>query len=481
MKKSLYLILPFLCLFINTNAQNEVDALRYSQSFRNASARSISMGGAFGALGADLSALSGNPAGLGVYRRAALSFTTGFGSIITESDFLDTKIEDGKNKPGMESYGIVFPVFRKTNTDWKSVNFGFSFNKINDFNKNVYMKGINNNSSMVNEFLYTANMNNEFDPFSDGLAWETYLIDYDSIGDYYYGDFEEGTSFGQEQSKSINTRGSMGEYTFSLGGNYNDYLYIGASISIQNISYYEDSEFMEDDPEDRINFFNWFTYGYSQETTGSGYNVKLGAIYRPLDWIRIGAAVHTPTYIKFKDYWDYSMETSIEDGEEPHFSDQWGENDSYQELTTPFKAMTSVALVVKKAGIISVDYEYVDYSSIRLSSRSNDYFYVDENQSIKDMYQKTSNLHIGAEYKLGNIAFRGGYALYGSPYQSSEINKDAFRTSISGGIGIRNNNFSIDLVIVNTKLDEYYFLYYDNPALLKSTTNRILATIGFRF
>ncbi|MFC2129081.1 OmpP1/FadL family transporter [Bacteroidota bacterium] len=482
MKKYIFIIIALTGMFITVNAQNEVDALRYSQTFQNATARSLSVGGAFGALGADLSVMGTNPAGIGIYKRAELSFTPGFYYNATESDFLNTKNTDSNNKMHFQSYGIVFPVFtQNNNSNLKNLNFGFSYNRIRDFNSNVYMEGINNNSSMVNEFVYTANTYSEFDIFSDGLAWETYLMDYDSIGGFYYGDFEEGSPFGQMQKKSISTRGSIGEYTFSIGGKFNDYVYFGASFSLQSLRYFEDSKFSEDDINNQIDYFNWFDYKYSQETTGNGYNFKLGAIVRPVDWLRVGAAIHSPTFFKFKDYWIYSMETSIEDGESPHFYDAQGENDSYQELTTPLKAIGSLAVIVKKAGIISIDYEYVDYSTSRLGSRSNDYFYTDENQAIKDMYKSTANIRIGGELRLGNISLRGGYGIFGSPYKSTEVNSDAFYKTLSAGIGFRSNNFFLDLVIVNRQIEESYFLYYENEATLNSSSNRILATFGFRF
>jgi len=481
MKKSYYLIIPLLFIFLSSMGQNEVDALRYSHSLRNGTARYLSMGGAFGALGADMSALNSNPAGLGVYRRAEISFTPGFYNHSVQSTFLNNKIDDSRVKQEIDNIGIVFPVYRKTNSPWKSVNFGFSYNLSNNFESNIYMEGINNNSSMVNEFIYSANNSENWDPFYDELAWETYLMDYDTISGRYFGDFEEGTTYGQRQSKSIVTSGSMGEYTFSLGGNYGDNLYIGASFSLQKIDYKEDSKYEENDRDNKIDYFNWFRYGYSQETTGKGWDFKLGILYRPVDWLRLGASVHSPKYIKFKDWWNNDMETSIEDGEDPHYLDKWGENDSWQELTTPYKAIVSAAVVLKKVGIISVDYEFIDYSYSRLGSSSNDYFYTEENRAIREMYRKTGNLHIGAEYKFGDFSFRGGYAMYGSPYESDQVNADAFHRSISGGIGYRSNNFSLDLVIVNTSHEENYFLYYENPAILKSTTNRILATFGFRF
>ncbi len=62
------------------SGQNEIDILRYSYQEALGTTRTMSMGGAYGALGADLACLSGNPAGIGMYRRGDAGITTGFAS-----------------------------------------------------------------------------------------------------------------------------------------------------------------------------------------------------------------------------------------------------------------------------------------------------------------------------------------------------------------------------------------------------------------
>ena len=54
--------------FSFAQAQYVEDAFRFSNSTINGTARILGMGGAQTALGADLSSISGNPAGLGFYR-----------------------------------------------------------------------------------------------------------------------------------------------------------------------------------------------------------------------------------------------------------------------------------------------------------------------------------------------------------------------------------------------------------------------------
>jgi hypothetical protein len=74
--KKLILLTGILCAAGTINAQTHADALRYSQHYLSGTtARSVGMGGAFGALGGDFSTLSTNPAGIAVYRGSELTFS----------------------------------------------------------------------------------------------------------------------------------------------------------------------------------------------------------------------------------------------------------------------------------------------------------------------------------------------------------------------------------------------------------------------
>jgi hypothetical protein len=153
-------------------------------------------------------------------------------------------------------------------------------------------------------------------------------------------------------------------------------------------------------------------------------------------------------------------------------------------VNTPFKAIGSMSFVVKKRALISIDYEYVDYSNIRM--RGDGYDFSDENEAIQTAYVATGNIKAGLEYKVGPFSLRAGYGLYGSPYASDQINKDAFYTTYSGGFGIKENNFSFDLAYMYTDHSEEYFMYNPQYVSLESTTinsnkNKIVATFGFKF
>ncbi len=477
MKK--YILIAFVLVFgTGAWAQNEQDALRYSQTFYGGSARTVSMGGAFGALGGDFGALSINPAGIALYRQGEFSFTTNFNSMNTEASYLGSKMSDSWYKMGFSHFGVVVPIKsrRDAESGTNSLNFGFGYNKLKDFNNTVAIKAVNNSNSLVDEFVYTANKYDDWDSFTDGLAWETFLIDYDSLTGVYYSDFDV-SGYGQTQKRTITTKGGIGEYLFSLGANLGNKVYVGGSVGVQRAEYEETWIHTETDPTDIIDYFEQFSFRNVLYTTGTGLNVKFGFIARPIDWLRVGGAIHTPTFFKLKDDFTSSMSTDLADGESTHVYDANGEYN--YELTTPFRAIGSLAFILKQFAIISVDYEYVDYASARL--RGSDYDFFDENQAVSNRYRAANNIRLGGEFHLGPMFFRGGYALYGTPYVSGEPNDIQVYQALSGGFGYRTAAFFMDLGLVRSGFDQKYFLYNENAADLTNSKTRFMATLGFRF
>lgn len=488
MKK--YILIAFVTfLSLGVWAQNEQDALRLSTTLYGGSARTMSMGGAFGALGGDFGALSINPAGVALYRQSEFSFTPSFSLTSSEALYLGNKTSDSEYKGGINQFGFVIPLKSRDRIEESSNNvvFGFGYNKLKDFSGSFAMQGINNQNSLVDEFVYTANMYDDWDPFTDGLAWETYLIDTVTIDPYsnpyvlYYSDFDppfaDGPFYGQNQRRTVNKQGGIGEYLFSLGANLGHKLYVGGSLGIQRVEYKETWIHTERDPDDLIYYFNEFSFRNVLYTKGSGVNVKLGFIARPTEFLRVGGSIHTPTFFSLNDDFTATMSTDLDDGEGIHESEAYGEY-SY-DITTPFRAVGSVAFVLKQMAILSLDYEYVDYSSARL--RGSDYDFFDENQAISNRYKATSNLRLGGEVHFGPMFFRGGYALYGTPYAADEPNNINVYQAISGGVGYRTSGIYVDLGVIRSGFDQKYFLYGENAADLTTSKMQFVGTVGFRF
>jgi hypothetical protein len=468
-------------------AQNEVDALRYSQVYYQGTARSMAMGGAFGALGADFSALSTNPAGLGLYRSSEFTFTPEISTGKTFSSYNGMTGEDSRTNLAISNLGFVFtnPVPEgSTNTPWKYYQFAFGMNRSNSFNNRAFVRGDNPDHSLVDVYLDEVWNVNPQDiesnfPFDIYPAWYVYVLDTirDVNGDLIYtSPVPQG---GIRQQELFKSWGSTSEWLFSGSANMNDRLFFGATLGLPYVRYFEETRYSEIDIADTIPFFDNWNYSETLETRGWGINLKLGIIAWPVDWLRVGAAFHTPTYYYgLKDIWYTSTDAQLG----PDYNRKDSPTGEYEyELSTPLKAIGSVALIIGKYGSLSADYEFVDYSNMKL--RALDYNFTGENDAINALYGSTSNLRFGTEWRYSNFSFRGGYAIYGSPYAQGE--NDEYQT-YSFGIGYSERDFSLDLAYVHGERSRDYYLYSSanyttNAARQTYTSDHFALTARFKF
>jgi long-subunit fatty acid transport protein len=213
---------------------------------------------------------------------------------------------------------------------------------------------------------------------------------------------------------------------------------------------------------------------------GTGFNLKMGAIYRVTDWMRLGIAVHSPSFYNINDQYDSEMFATNDTGRTFQYSSPHGEYD--YNITTPFRAIGSLAFIIGKQGLISADYEFVDYSDAYLDSEFESY--IDANNAIENNFTAASNLRVGGEIKLDPFSLRGGAAYYASPYVSG-FNTDASRMSYSAGFGIKENGYFLDFAYVLTKYSENYYLYDRSfnvePAKLDLTSSHFAVTFGVTF
>lgn len=457
MQKKLFIAVIGWLSFSSASAQNDIDAMRYSQLTFGGTARFASMAGSMGALGGDISTLSFNPAGIAIFKKTELTISPAIFSQTTSSVYNGNTSSDRKLNLNIGNIGLVASInllSDKNTSGWENINFGFAHNRTNNFHNRMDIQADNKTSSLLDVFVANANGNTdaEFDGFSTNLAWQTWLINPDTSGTLLYNHVIP--NYGIKQRKLVETTGSMGETVISFGANYKSKLYLGGTFGIVRVRYDEESTFEEIDEQDTIANFKSFTYGQNLSTSGNGVNLKLGAIYRPNDWVRIGAAVHTPTSISLNDKFSTFMKSDLENGITYDTVSADGEFD--YRITTPFRAIGSVGFIINKIGLINAEYEYIDYSTAQLHARPNPFS--DVNTLIRSKYTSTGNLRVGGEVRLDPIAIRLGYALYGSPFKNNE-NKNANRSSYTAGIGYRQDHFYIDFAYVLTKYTEYNYLY----------------------
>jgi long-subunit fatty acid transport protein len=482
MKKLIFMgVTGILCSF-TSYAQNDIDAMRYSQLTFGGTARFASMGGSMSALGGDFSVLSFNPAGIAIYKKTELSITPSIFSQTTTSEYNGKTSSDRKLNFNLGNIGIVTSYkVRDTTIGWKTLNFGFGYNRTNNFHNRTDAVGRSYGSLLD---VYVANANghssNNFDGFSTGLAWTTYLINpIDPLApdSPYYNHVLP--NYGQLQHRSTETRGSMGELVFSFGGNYKEIFLIGGTLGVVRAKYEEEVTYQETDDQDTIGGFNSFKYIQNLSTEGTGVNFKLGVIVKANDWLRLGAAVHTPTGIKLSDNYYSYMESDLDSN--VTYSDSSKDGSFNYSVVTPFRILASAGFIINKIGLLNIEYEYLDYSTAQLYSHPN--VFTDVNTSIRSKYTSTGNLRIGGEVRFDPIAFRLGYALYGSPFKSGD-NKLASRSSYTAGIGYRINNFFIDFAYVlsmYTEKNYFYSPFYADPVKNNYKASSFMVSLGVRF
>ncbi|MDR1866225.1 MAG: hypothetical protein LBR08_11725 [Bacteroidales bacterium] len=503
MKKVIFIL--FFCVVALNHAvsQNAWDAMRLSQQYAGGTARSLSMSGAFGALGGDLSTLTTNPAGVAVYRGSefaftpALSFTNNNATLYNSPNF-----KENMARFNFSNIGYIYTWNSYRDKGVQSVTFGMAYNRLNNFSSDAYID-TRVGSSMMNEFVWNANggesgiplPDNALDTHYERLAYDTYAIDYDnnSTPPVYYNDYiNRANNFSdQPMKRTMGYRGGIGEYAFSLGANISNQVYIGATWGIDDVT---SEEFFTHEERPEFNYLNNFIFKSRYLIKGWGMNFKTGVIYRPINLIRIGAAIHTPTRYWLNSELTTSMETFFNtspDNKADHF---YSETDLPSEnrfkLISPWRYMLSAAIVVGSFGLVSCDAEFVDYSAAKFLPQSE--FGIPMNEDIANGYRNTVNLKAGAEFRLGDISLRGGVAHYGTPHRDEVIKNDDFENrgtiSYSGGIGFRRSNFYMDAAYIYTQYAKYHYSMYDDPyndgqvrAVLQDTNHKIAVTVGFKF
>lgn len=487
MKKIGVLLIGFF-YFTQISAQNEIDALRYSKQNIFGTAKFSSMGGAFGSLGGDFSSLSLNPAGIAFYQNSEMTITPGFSIIETNASLKGNTFINNKFNEDISEIGFIISGVNESQ-EWKRINIGFGWNKIADYNNYFYTEAENNISSLSDLLLQQANGNTieNLNSFGSNLAFWSDLIDLqnnsvDTITNWYA--FDNGNyishvigNSNKTQSKTLNSKGKMGEFVFSIGTSFEEKIYLGATISIPSIEYNENSVYTENNFEDTTYTINSFTYTEDIRAYGDGVNLKLGAIVRIGENTKIGGSIHTPSYISMEEEYKTSISTQWDDREEFRETSPLGYFN--YDIITPWKVVGSFSTIFNQQFLISADIEQTDYSFTRMYS---DYYqFTDENNLIEDTYTTATNIRVGSEVKFNPFSLRVGYGLYGSPLKD---NPEYETENYSIGIGINMQSIFCDVSYSISKQISNHAMYNSESeefTLVNTDSHYLLFTLGYRF
>ena len=475
--KQLFVFWLLSLLTVAAAAQSSNDALRYSQTTAGSTARSAAVGGSFGALGADFSAVNNNPAGLGLYQKSELTLTSAINFTNTESNYIGTTTDDNRSNFNLNNAGLVLA--GKDRSDF-NLNYALGFNRVANYNQQFMLNAYNNQNSISGYYADIANgipeeQLIEARPLDAGLAYYTFLINPTEPGGSEYTAVAPNGNVQQTQT-TIN-KGGRDEYLLSLGGNYKDKLYFGATLGLPYTHFTSETDYSESQISDPVNGLVSYKQIDKFKTTGLGVNGKFGLIYRFGDAFRAGLAAHTPTLNTLKDVYSSSFTSSFVSGPDIPFQSS-EEFQSEYSVTSPWRFQVSAAGVFKKLGFLSAEYEWVDYSQMEIGFNNDVGSELLVNEDIRTRFQAASNLRVGAEGAIKNFRIRGGYSFYGSPYKTA----DSPTQALSVGLGVREDKLFADVAFVRQLNETTYTPYTDAPtATLNSSRNSLLVSLGFRF
>jgi hypothetical protein len=516
-------------------AQSSVDALQTTQPGFRGTARYMSMGGAFTALGGDLTAVTQNPAGIGVYRRSEIGVSLDLNFNNSKSD----GVGFNKTKFACNNFGYIGTV--KLKGAMETFSFGASYNRLNQFSRRTRGYASSAGTSLSN---YIAGFMNGVDEsnLNFGTNYNPYEADVDWLGALAYNSYLinplSGNSSSYKGLYGSNTKtdsqldvyedGYVDEYNITFGGNFSNVVYWGIGLAINDIEYKRYTNYSED--MSNANAYNayhggiisnsdaYYELSNDKRITGTGWKVDFGLIFKPVNELRIGASVHTPTYYDLKTdyqadlYYEYSDPTlQVSTNNNPTSGTEYTDYASFDwRLRTPWRFALGVAGVIGNNAIISVDYERQAYNDMKIENKVYDNWgggtYQENTTMNEDIrnYTRAGNIfRVGLEYRLTpQLSIRAGYNVQTSNIKSevSDANYDintsgtdpsyAFdKTTQNGsfGLGYRFGNWYLDGAYVHGSRESTLHPYTTSttgtaPSFkVTDTNNSIVVSLGYRF
>lgn len=488
-------------LAIPAMAQETYESANIATEDLNGTARYVGMGGAMEALGADISTISTNPAGIGLFRKSGISFSMGATSVKGD----DTSVGDKLNITGKKapmSFDQIGFVYANETSQGNFINCAFNYHKSRNFNqilshmsalngaalnKIPYQKGVigdarkggyyvdfNEDDDLIGYYSELSPVTSQCFSQVDYLLWNAFLVDKDDGNAYYYNGYDY--LFAREQ------QGYISNFDLNLSGNHNDRIYWGITFGIKDVNYKHDQVYSEDLDDSKGNAAGYYDMVDSRDITGQGFDIKAGIIFRPIDAspLRIGLSIATPTWYELRSSnytqiinkgYDEQYKHAI--GLEPSYS--WSDEHKYK-LFTPWKFGASLGYTIGKEIALGASYEYADYSSIDNRNITGVDFNLDGSSTTASESDKVMNRHtekslcgvstlkLGAEYKpMPELAIRAGYNYVSQMYEdkaerTTMLNADGCYYSsttdfvnwkatnrFTFGVGFNIDNFNIDV------------------------------------
>ena len=523
-------------------AQTQYDAARIVGTELNGTARFVGMGGAMGALGADISVIGTNPAGIALFRSHNVSTSFGFNKNMTSSTFNGTKVSDSRTKASYDQIGFVYSNKIGNKTNLRYLNFGFNYHKAANFNRQFSSKGALNGSSLswqMADMMLGAGYGSQ-ESYDEVLDAENPYT-----SEYFYGtpflglmgartglvdDFTDNEGFtmlgwnGDMGEYYSREEGGINQYDFNMSFNVQDRYYFGVTLGVYDVNYNRYSSYSEtlldDKGADNGNFTlnNWFS------TQGTGYDLKFGFIARPFEYspFRVGFAIHTPVWYMLTDRYTATLDTDVLAMPEPYTENlsQYLNPDYVWDyrMRTPWKFNVNMGTTFSGVLAVGAEYEYSDYSYINYKDY-NGYDLSSSNIATDKYLKGVHTLKLGMEAMLTpSFSFRAGYNYVTSAFKDGsaryipnvETLQDKYiwfdetrtdpeyhnikaRNTITLGLGYSGRVVYADVAYKYDFYKSDFFMFDDyindginiidrnNSALVDHNRHQVLFTVGCRF
>lgn len=511
MKTNFISLVFFLCASTRLFSQDMTDAMRYAQDNVNGTARFNAMGGAFGALGGDFSAININPAGSIVFSNSQIAVSLSSNTIKNKSNYFGTSTTENNFTFDLNQLGGVF-VFNNEDkkSDWKKFSLALNYENRNNFDNQVFTSGTNPNQSIADYFLFYANANGGIflnnlelqtgESISDlygylgsnlgygaqqaFLGYQAYVIDpatdYDDNSNRNYVSLVP-TGGNYYQENYFESTGYNGKLSFNAATQYKDQLYLGATINSHFSDYKQTTSFYENNSNDLTNGIQRLRFDNELYTYGTGISFQIGAIAKINKEIRLGLAYESPTWYELNDELSQRLRAVSADaiGELP--TDDINPNviniyETYQ-LQTPSKWTGSFAYIFGKNGLVSIDYSLKDYSTTQFEPNSD---FRTVNSEMRSALTQSGELRIGAEYRVKEWSLRGGYRMEQSPYQNQKTVGDL--STFSSGFGYNFGTTRLDVSYTFWKRNsenQFFSQGFTDSTKVNSRNNSVAVTLVF--
>jgi hypothetical protein len=511
MKRITILLLAVLAIEI-TSAQGITDGLIYSSESQLGTARFNALSGAFGALGGDLSAVNINPAGGAVFLASSASFSIAGNDIENRATYFNTRTNSVDTDIDLNQAGGIFVFnYDSENAKFKKFTIAFNYQVEKNYNNELIIRGTGNNSigdfflskaqgiplellqlqggesiSSLYSYLGETEGTSAQNAF---LGYQGFIIDPidegNSQNDQYVSNISPGT-FNQEYAYL--TQGKKNKYTINLGAQVNNNIFLGLNLNSHSLYYYR-STFLFESNSNPGSLVNEVGFENNLSVRGFGLSAQLGMIAKIQNNFRLGFSLQSPTWYDMSEETTQFLQTRRVESGQPiieRINPQVINVFQKYSLSTPGNVTASAAYIFGDNGLISFDYSFKDYGSIRFrsynyyNSYNNDDYFNSVNNTIKNSLNGVNSIRLGGEYRINQLSLRGGIKYEDSPYKNDVKIGDL--TGFSLGLGYNLGNYYIDISYARAEQDRKQQLYSvgltDNASITTVTSN-IIFTLGF--